>query len=249
MSSWRQTPRVAHRSSSPKQRRLDSHGAESFIKSTAAIWLQCGGPQARRFESSRGRERLLTPALSSTEEEREKFFGSFPNTEARSRNDSLAKGSTRAHACCGRRPHRPHSCTRIRHHLLTRRWDRIQFAKSRFGLRRGASEGVYPQRSSTERTTKPQGKPAFARRVAALLACGFVARRVTERCAYAPLLASRHKPKSLQQTVFYPTVWSVVTEFARWFRPAGRRSGHAGARVLPIPHCKGSGEIHWPSRS
>ena len=29
-----------------------------------------------------------------------------------------------------------------------------------------------------------------------LLACGFVARRVTERCGYAPLLAPRHKPKS-----------------------------------------------------
>src|SRR6266487_5243018 len=80
--------------------------------------------------------------------------------------------------------------------LLTRRWDRIQFAKSRFGLRRGASEGVYPQRYSAERATKPQAKPAFARRVAALLACGFVARRVTERCGYAPLLAPSHKPKS-----------------------------------------------------
>src|SRR6266487_4493393 len=98
--------------------------------------------------------------------------------------------------------------------LLTRRWDRIQFAKSRFGLRRGASEGVYPQRSSTERVTKPQAKPAFARRVAALLARGFVARRVTEHCGCAPVpvrkhLAPRHKPKSLQQTAFYPTVWSV----------------------------------------
>jgi hypothetical protein len=68
---------------------------------------------------------------------------------------------------------------------------------------------VYPQRSSTERVTKPQAKPAFARRVAALLACGVVARRVTERCGYAPLLAPSHKPKALQQTVFYPTVWSV----------------------------------------
>src|SRR5712691_13110383 len=92
---------------------------------------------------------------------------------------------------------------------LTRPQDRTQFAKSRFALRRGASEGVYSQRYSTERATKPQGKPAFARRVAALLACGFVARRVTEHCGYAPLLAPRHKPKSLQQTVFYPTIWSV----------------------------------------
>src|SRR6266540_4005480 len=98
--------------------------------------------------------------------------------------------------------------------LLTRRWDRIQFAKSRFGLRRGASEEVYPPRYSTERATKPQAKPAFARRVAALLACGFVARRVTERCGYASLLAPRHKPKSLQQTVFYPTVWSVFVLFS-----------------------------------
>src|SRR5207248_3218747 len=54
----------------------------------------------------------------------------------------------------------------------------------------------YPRRYSTDRATKPQGKTASARRVAALLACGFVARRVTERCGYAPLLASRHKPKS-----------------------------------------------------
>src|SRR5258708_29585951 len=61
--------------------------------------------------------------------------------------------------------------------ILIRRWNRIQFAKSRFALRRGASEGVYPRRSSTERATKPQGKPAFARRVAALLARGFVSRR------------------------------------------------------------------------
>ena len=80
--------------------------------------------------------------------------------------------------------------------LLTRPWDRIQFAESRFALGRGAREGVYPRRYSTDRATKPQGKTASARRVAALLACGFVARRVTERCGYAPLLAPRHKPKS-----------------------------------------------------
>src|SRR6058998_2669923 len=80
--------------------------------------------------------------------------------------------------------------------LLTRPWDGIQFAESCFALGRGAREGVYPKRYSTERATKPQGKTASARRVAALLACGFVARRVTERCGYAPLLAPRHKPKS-----------------------------------------------------
>ncbi len=80
--------------------------------------------------------------------------------------------------------------------ILTRPWDRIQFAESRFALGRGAREGVYPRRYSTDRATKPQGKTASARRVAVLLACGFVARRVTERCGYAPLLAPRHKPKS-----------------------------------------------------
>src|SRR6266566_313187 len=85
--------------------------------------------------------------------------------------------------------------------LLTRPWDRRQFAESRFALGRGASEGVYPGRYSTDRATKPQGKTASARRVAALLACGFVARRVTERCGDAPVpvrkhLAPRHKPKS-----------------------------------------------------
>jgi hypothetical protein len=42
--------------------------------------------------------------------------------------------------------------------LLTRPWDRTQFAKSRFALGRGASEGVYPPRSSTERETKPRAK-------------------------------------------------------------------------------------------
>src|SRR6266567_355281 len=83
--------------------------------------------------------------------------------------------------------------------LLTRPRDRIQFAESRFALGRGAREGV--QRYSTDRATKPQGKTASARRVAALLACGFVARRVTERCGDAPVpvrkhLAPRHKPKS-----------------------------------------------------
>src|SRR6266540_4332178 len=80
--------------------------------------------------------------------------------------------------------------------LLTRPQDGTQFAKSRCALGRGASEGVYPGRYSTERATKPQGTTALARRVAALLACGFVAPRVTERCGYAPLLAPRHKPKS-----------------------------------------------------
>src|SRR5262245_8811059 len=79
--------------------------------------------------------------------------------------------------------------------LLTRPLDRTQFAKSRFALGRGASEGVYPARSSTERATKPQGKTALARRVAALLACGFVARRVIVHSGYTPLLAPRHKPK------------------------------------------------------
>src|SRR5919197_767600 len=79
---------------------------------------------------------------------------------------------------------------------LTRPSDRMQFVKSRFALGRGATEGVYPERYSTEGATKPQGKTAFARRVAALFACGFVARRVTERCGYVPLLAPRHKPKS-----------------------------------------------------
>ena len=86
--------------------------------------------------------------------------------------------------------------TEVWQRSLTRPWDRTQFAKSRFALGQGTSEGVYPARSSTERATKPQGKTALARRVAALLACGFVARRVTERCGYAPFLAPRHKPKS-----------------------------------------------------
>src|SRR5438045_8988426 len=86
-------------------------------------------------------------------------------------------------------------------YLLTRPRDRIQFAESRFALGRGARERVYPRRYSTDRATKPQGKTASARRVAALLACGFVARRVTERCGCAPLLAPPHKPQSPPTTV------------------------------------------------
>ena len=97
--------------------------------------------------------------------------------------------------------------------LLPRRWDRIQFAESHFALGRGASEGVYPQRYSTERATKPQGKRASARRVAVILTCGVVARRVKERGGYTPLLAPSHKPKSPQQTVFYPTVWGATRGF------------------------------------
>src|SRR4030095_7525310 len=116
--------------------------------------------------------------------------------------------------------------------ILHRRWDRIQFAKRRFGLRRGASEGVYPQRSSTEQATKPQDNPTLARRVAALLARGVVARRVTERCGYAPLLAPSHKPKSLQQTVFYPTVWGVFT-----LSSAGRRRFPSLVAVVSAAVC------------
>ena len=77
-----------------------------------------------------------------------------------------------------------------------RSWDRRQFANGDFGLGRGASDRVYSVPYSTERATKPQGKTALARRVAALLACGFVARRVKEHYGYTPLLAPRHKPKS-----------------------------------------------------
>src|ERR1051326_8828095 len=56
--------------------------------------------------------------------------------------------------------------------ILTRPRDRIQFAESRFALGRGAREGVYPRRYSTDQATKLQGKTASARRGAALLAYG-----------------------------------------------------------------------------
>jgi hypothetical protein len=84
--------------------------------------------------------------------------------------------------------------------ILTRPWDRTQFAKRHFALGRGAREGVYPQRSSTSRATKPQGKRALARRVAAHLASGVVARRVIERCGYTPLRAPSEKPNVTRQT-------------------------------------------------
>ena len=42
--------------------------------------------------------------------------------------------------------------------LLTRPWDRTQFAKSRFALGRGASEGVYPARSRPGEQGSPRAK-------------------------------------------------------------------------------------------
>ena len=113
--------------------------------------------------------------------------------------------------------------------ILTRPWDRIQFAESRFALGRGAREGVYPRRYSTDRATKPQGKTASARRVAVLLACGFVARRVTERCGYAPLLAPRHKPKSPATNCIIPRSGEVIAAsrlaVSALVKTTGNRSG------------------------
>ncbi|MBU6402823.1 MAG: hypothetical protein KGS61_21085, partial [Verrucomicrobia bacterium] len=50
--------------------------------------------------------------------------------------------------------------------LLTRPWERIQFASGQFALGLGVRVGGYPRRYSTARATTPQGKLALARRVA-----------------------------------------------------------------------------------
>ncbi|MBU6401606.1 MAG: hypothetical protein KGS61_14920, partial [Verrucomicrobia bacterium] len=42
--------------------------------------------------------------------------------------------------------------------LLTRPWERIQFASGQFALGLGVRVGVYPRRYSTARATTPQGK-------------------------------------------------------------------------------------------
>src|SRR5206468_9227394 len=47
---------------------------------------------------------------------------------------------------------------------------------AQIGLGRGAREGVYPQRYSTDRATKPQANSSATRRAACLLGGGVVAR-------------------------------------------------------------------------
>ena len=91
--------------------------------------------------------------------------------------------------------------------LLTRPWDRTQFAESRFALGRGVREGVYPRDTRPTEQRSPRAKrplPEGLRRfwlVASLL--------VGSQSAGAMLPSSRlaTSQNRQQQTVFYPTVW------------------------------------------
>src|SRR2546422_10747278 len=61
---------------------------------------------------------------------------------------------------------------------------------------RGAREGVYPQRYSTDRATKPRVKLGATRRAACLLAGGVVARSLQIHCWICSSLAPRLRPTS-----------------------------------------------------
>src|SRR5438034_8394449 len=65
--------------------------------------------------------------------------------------------------------------------------DSLQRAVLPWGEARGR-ECIQGDTRPTEQRS-PRAKRLPARRVAVILACGFFARRVTERCGYAPLLA------------------------------------------------------------
>src|SRR5207302_10661411 len=66
---------------------------------------------------------------------------------------------------------------------------------------RGASEGVYPQRYSTDRATKPRVKLGATRRAACLLAGGVVACSLQIRCGICSSLAPSLRPKSIAANV------------------------------------------------
>src|SRR5439155_24914750 len=66
---------------------------------------------------------------------------------------------------------------------------------------RGAREGVYPQRYSTDRATKPRVKLGATRRAACLLAGGVVARSLQIHCGIFSSLAPSLRPKSIAANV------------------------------------------------
>ena len=72
---------------------------------------------------------------------------------------------------------------------------------SEFGLWRGAREGVYPQRYSTDRATKPQAKFGATLRAACLLAGGVVARSLQIHVGICSSLAPSLRPKSIAANV------------------------------------------------
>src|SRR5437016_3097611 len=68
---------------------------------------------------------------------------------------------------------------------------------AQFGPWRGAREGVYPQRYSTDRATKPRAKLAATRRAACLLTGGVVACSLQIHCGICSSLAPGLRPKSI----------------------------------------------------
>jgi len=74
----------------------------------------------------------------------------------------------------------------------------IEYSLQRAVLPWGEARGrkCIPGDTRPTEQRSPRAKRPLPAGLLALLACGFVARRVTERCGYAPLLAPRHKPKS-----------------------------------------------------
>src|SRR6266567_1677089 len=72
---------------------------------------------------------------------------------------------------------------------------------AQIGLGRGAREGVYPQRYSTDGATKPQANFSAARRAACLLGGGVVARSLQIHCGICSSLAPSLRPKSIAANV------------------------------------------------
>jgi len=72
---------------------------------------------------------------------------------------------------------------------------------AQFGPWRGAREGVYPQRYSTDRATKPRAKFGATHRAACLLSGGVVARSLQIHCGIFSSLAPSLRPKSIAANV------------------------------------------------
>src|SRR6266436_1942428 len=72
---------------------------------------------------------------------------------------------------------------------------------AQIGLGRGAREGVYPQRYSTDRATKPQANFGATLRAACLLDGGVVARSLQIHFGICSSLAPSLRPKSISANV------------------------------------------------
>src|SRR6266487_3223397 len=73
---------------------------------------------------------------------------------------------------------------------------------AQIGLGRGAREGVYPQRYSTDGATKPQANFSATRRAACLLGGGVVARSSQIHFGICSSLAPSLRPKSIAANVY-----------------------------------------------